>query len=68
MTRKFAIDVIYTLTQVNSIVLKPYKKELNEILGELRFDKIKPVRESAIDTLNAFKEIPYLHQTEEEKQ
>jgi len=67
-TRKMAIDVVYTLASIHPIVLKSHKRELNDILNELRFDKIKPVREACIEALNAFKKIPELEVTEEEKQ
>ena len=66
-TRKMAIDTILTLAKVHPMCLKPYRKEVNNILNELRFDKIKPVRDSSIDVLNLFKEIPELYYSEEER-
>ena len=37
------------------------------MLNELRFDKIKPVRDSTIEVLNLFKDIPELFYSEEER-
>lgn len=67
-TRKLSIDVVYTLAKIHPLVLIPYKKELNDIITELRFDKIKPVRDAAVEALKAFKECPELIVTDEEKQ
>ena len=66
-TRKMAIDCVLTLTKVHPMCLKPYRKEINNILNELKFDKIKPVRDSSINVLNLFKEIPELYYSEEER-
>lgn len=66
-TRKMAIDLVLTISKVHPVALKLYRKELNNILNELRFDKIKPVRESSIEVLNLFKEIPELFYSEEER-
>jgi hypothetical protein len=65
-TRKMGIDVIFTLAKIHPIALKPYKKEMFDILTELRFDKMKPVREATIEALNAMKEAPELEINEEE--
>jgi hypothetical protein len=67
-TRKMAIDVVYTLAKIHPLVLKPYKRELNDVLGELRFDKIKPVRDACLEALKAFKETPDLEVTDEDRQ
>lgn len=67
MTRKMAVDAILTLAKTHSFSLKPYRKEINDILNELRFDKIKPVRDATVDVLNLFKEIPDLYYSEEER-
>lgn len=67
-TRKMAIDVAYTLAKIHPLVLKPYKKELNALFGELRFDKMKPVRDACLEALKAFKESPDLEVTEDERQ
>ena len=67
-TRKMAIDVAYTLAKIHPLVLKPYKKELTSLLNELRFDKMKPVRDACLEALKAFKECPDLEVIEEERQ
>lgn len=66
-TRKMGVDVVYTLSKIHPLTLKPYKKELNDVIGELRFDKIKPVREAAIEALNSFKDNPDLEVTDTER-
>ena len=66
-TRKQAIDLVYNLAKINSQSLRPYRKELNITLGQLKFDKIKPVRESTNEILNLFKDIPELYYGEEER-
>lgn len=65
-TRKLAIDVVYTLTKIHPKVLVPYRRELHDLISELRFDKIKPVRDASLEALKAFKETPELEITEEE--
>jgi len=67
-TRKMAIDVVYTLAKIHPIVLKPYKRELNDMLNELRFDKMKPVRDACLEAFKAFKEAPDLEVTEDDRQ
>lgn len=57
-TRKIAVEVIYTIAKVIPNSLKPYKQELLEIIGELRFDKMKPVREASQEALTAIKDVP----------
>jgi len=64
-TRKMSIDVIFTLAKMHPIVLKPYKVEVFERLSELRFDKIKPVRDATLEALNAMKEAPELEINED---
>ena len=57
--RKMSIDTIYTITKMHPVTLKPYKKELTDILTDLKFDKMKPVREVATETLNTLlREVP----------
>ena len=63
-TRKVSVDTIYSLVKMIPVVLKPYKKDLHEMLNELRFDKMKPVRDSTLEVVNALKEIPELEITE----
>jgi hypothetical protein len=55
---EISIDVIYTLSKMIPFVLKPYKRDLSDVLNDLRFDKIKPVREASLEALNALKDVP----------
>ncbi|CDW74550.1 microtubule-associated protein spiral2-like [Stylonychia lemnae] len=66
-TRKQAIDLVLNIAKISPQSLRPYRKEINTILNQLRFDKIKPVRESTNEVLNLFKEIPELFYGEEER-
>ncbi len=50
-TRKMALDVINTLASILPNVLKTYKVDLLETLSELRFDKMKPVRDATLEAL-----------------
>ncbi len=59
-TRKTALDVISTLASILPNVRKAYKIDLVETLTELRFDKMKPVRDTTLETLIALKEVPDL--------
>lgn len=52
------IDVIYTLAKLYPPALKPYRNDLIEILNELKFDKMKPVREASNEALAMVKEVP----------
>ena len=65
-TRKMSVDVIYTIAKIQPIALKANKRDLIEMLNELRFDKIKPVREATIEALNAMKEVAELEITAED--
>ena len=56
-TRKIGIDVMYTIAAILGDVLAPYTKEIYEVLNHCRFDKMKPVREAAIEAINLIKEI-----------
>ena len=56
-TRKMAIDVVYSMAAILKETLGPYKSEILEVLNQLRLDKIKPVREAAIEAITAAKEI-----------
>lgn len=38
--------------------LKPYKKDIVDVLSDLKFDKMKPVREASNEALTAMKEVP----------
>ena len=67
-TRKMSIDVVSTIAKIVPIALKPYKKTLSEVLNELRFDKIKPVREACLECISAFKDVPDMEVQEFAKQ
>lgn len=56
-TRKIGIDVMYTIAAILGDVLMPYTKEILEVLNHCRFDKMKPVREAAIEAISLIKEI-----------
>jgi hypothetical protein len=45
--------------------LRPNLSVLLEKLNELRFDKIKPVRDASLEAINALKEAPELEFNEE---
>jgi len=57
-TRKGAIQAISTIARVVPITLKPFKQDVVEMLGDLRTDKMKPVRDAAVEALVAMKEVP----------
>ena len=48
---------MYTIAAILGDVLMPYTKEILEVLNHCRFDKMKPVREAAIEAINLIKEI-----------
>ena len=56
-TRKIGIDVMYTIAAILGDVITPYTKEILEVLNHCRFDKIKPVREAAIEAINLIKDL-----------
>ena len=56
--RKMAIDTIYTFTKMHPVSIKPFKKDINEVLQGLKFDKMKPVREATNEALNVLKDVP----------
>lgn len=66
MTRKAAIDSIIAFAKAHPLCLVSYKRELYDILSELKCDKIKPVREASMEALNIFKESTDLAINEEE--
>lgn len=57
-SRKMAVDVVFTIAKMMPHVLKESKRDLCQILTDLKFDKMKPVREAAVEALNAFKDVP----------
>lgn len=64
--RKMSIDTLFTLVKTtNPVAVKPFVAPLFEKLLELRFDKIKPVRDSSLEALNAMKEAPELEINED---
>ena len=56
-TRKIGIDVMYTMGAILGEVISPYTKEILEVLNHCRFDKMKPVREAAIEAINLIKDL-----------
>lgn len=56
-TRKIGIDVMYTIGAILGDVIAPYTKEILEVLNHCRFDKMKPVREAALEAINLIKDI-----------
>ena len=56
-TKKIGIDVMYTIAAILGDVITPYSKEILEVLNHCRFDKIKPVREAAIEAINLIKDL-----------
>jgi hypothetical protein len=56
--RKMSIDVIFTLAKMHPTQLKPFKNDVVSLLTELKFDKMKAVREIAFETLGVMKDVP----------
>ena len=48
---------MYTIAAILGEVITPYTKEILEVLNHCRFDKIKPVREAAIEAINLVKDL-----------
>jgi hypothetical protein len=46
-----AIDVLYTFAAILKEPLTVYKRDLIEVMNVLRTDKVKPVREAAIEAI-----------------
>lgn len=53
-----AIDVIYTFAAILKDPICPYKNEILETLSVSRTDKVKPVREAAIEAIQIVRELP----------
>jgi hypothetical protein len=53
-----AIDVIYTIATIVPPNVAPFKDHLLEALNESRFDKLKPMREAAIEAISSVKDLP----------
>jgi len=49
--RKMAIDVLYTFAAILKEPLSVYKRDLIEVMNLVRTDKVKPVREAAIEAM-----------------
>jgi hypothetical protein len=56
-TRKAAIDTAYTFGMVIPDIAKQYAPEFYQILDKCRSDKIKPVREVAVEASQVFKDL-----------
>lgn len=48
---------MYTIAAILGEVILPYTKEILEVLNHCRFDKMKPVREAAIEAINLIKDL-----------
>jgi hypothetical protein len=55
--RKTALDTIAVLAKVVPNTLKPYKVDLVGQINELKFDKMKPVRDSSLEALDYIKDV-----------
>lgn len=53
-----AIDVVYTFAAILKDPLSSYKADLLEVLSVTRTDKVKPVREAALEAIQMVKEVP----------
>jgi hypothetical protein len=56
--RKMSIDTIYTFAKMHPQTLKPFKKDITDVLTDLKFDKMKLVREATNEALTALKDVP----------
>jgi hypothetical protein len=53
-----AIDVLYTFAAILKEPLSIYKNDILEVMTMLRTDKVKPVREAAIEAIQMLREVP----------
>ena len=53
-----SIDVFYTLARMVPAAMKPYKKDIIDVLNDLRFDKMKPVRDATLEAIQAMRDVP----------
>jgi hypothetical protein len=53
-----AIDVIYTFAAILKEKMAEYKQEVMEAIGGSRTDKVKPVREAALEAIQMVRELP----------
>ena len=56
-SRKSAIDLFYTFGAVVPNAVEPYAGEIVQLLSKCRTDKVKPVRDAAIETLGVYKDM-----------
>jgi len=56
-SRKSAIDLFYTFGAVVPNAVEPYAGEIVQLLAKCRTDKVKPVRDAAIETLGVYKDM-----------
>jgi Vacuolar 14 Fab1-binding region len=55
--RKQVLDALYTLGAVVPSSVVPFASEILSILNNVRTDKIKPVRDSAVEAINLYKKL-----------
>lgn len=53
--RKMACDVLYTSVSTLKEVMMPFRLEVYDVVQVCKSDKFKPVRESALEVINALK-------------
>jgi len=56
-TRKSSIDCAYTFGVVIPDAARSYAGDFFQVLNKCRSDKIKPVREAAVEAANVYKEL-----------
>jgi hypothetical protein len=66
--RKMAVDVVYTISSFLSDNIVNYEEEILRSLSECKVDKIKPVREAALEAIAKVKEKRQNREGEEEYQ
>ena len=65
--RRLSVEALGVFANQHPQTLKPFKKDIAEVLGELKFDKMKPVREAATEALGMLKAVPDSVREEESK-
>ena len=55
--RKQVLDALYTIGAVVPASVTPFAREILNIINNARSDKIKPVRDSAIEAINLYKKL-----------
>jgi len=56
--KKSGIDTVFAFSQMLPKAMAQYKEQFTEQLAESRYDKNKPIRDSAADALNGLRELP----------